>query len=464
MSEAKSFVVKQSEIKERFDPFYYLNEYREMEKKLEKLANVATIGDISVRITDGTHEKTSYVKDGVPLLRVQNISEDRVILDDVVFITKEEHEKRLKRTILKPGDVLLTKDGRVGTSTVFTSDIGEANLSAHVARLVLKSDINPYYVSTFLNTRVGQLQIERKTKGVCSRGISLPLIGSIKIPLPPREIQDKISQIVQEAYKRRKGKLKEAERVRNSINDYVLEKLGIDIPEVEEKRSFIVRFEELNKRHDPFHYLPKFATLMKQLKTSKFEIVTLKKITKKIAGGATPKAKSDAYTEDKGIPFLRIQNIGKGYLDLTDVKYIKKSVHNTLLRRSQLKPNDVLFTITGRIGTTAVVPEDFGEANINQHMVKMELKNGINPHFVECVLNSAIGQVQAERKTTGTTRIALDYPSIKSIEIPLPPIDAQNEIIEGVRQRRQRAEQLKQEAEQIVKEAKEKVEKMIFGD
>lgn len=213
MKGAKSFAVKRSDIKERFDPFYYLDEYRETEKKLEKLTNVTTIGEISVKITDGTHEKTSYVKEGVPLLRVQNVSEDKVTLDEVVFITKEEHEKRLKRTILEPGDVLLTKDGRIGTSTVFTEGIGEANLSAHVARIVLKSRVNPYYVSTFLNTRLGQLQIERKTKGVCSRGISLPLIGSIKIPLPSREIQDKIAAIMREAYNQRKEKLKEAEEV-----------------------------------------------------------------------------------------------------------------------------------------------------------------------------------------------------------------------------------------------------------
>jgi restriction endonuclease S subunit len=171
-------------------------------------------------ITDGTHERSNYIDDGIPLLRVQNVLEDGILLNDLVYITEEEHNK-LRRTALKPKDVLLTKDGRIGTSTVFPEGIGEANLSAHVARIVLKDGVNPYYVSTFLNSYFGQVQIERKTKGIGSRGISLSQIKSIKIPIPPRKIQDKIAATMREAYKRRKEKLREADEIISQAREEV---------------------------------------------------------------------------------------------------------------------------------------------------------------------------------------------------------------------------------------------------
>lgn len=104
--------------------------------------------------------------------------------------------------------------------------------------------------------------------------------------------------------------------------------------------------------------------------------------------------------------------------DFTDIKYITEDVHNNLLKRSQLQENDLLMTITGRIGTCAVVTKDCLPANINQHIVRIRLKYGYNPHFVAAYLNSDIGLLLSNRGVTGTTRIALDYESIKKIPFP----------------------------------------------
>ena len=137
-----------------------------------------------------------------------------------------------------------------------------------------------------------------------------------------------------------------------------------------------------------------------------------------ISGGATPlRANEEQYT-DSGIKFLRIQNITPMGFDFSDVKYITESVHDNLLKRSQLSANDLLMTITGRIGTSAVVTESCLPANINQHIVRIRLKQGINPNFIAAYLNSPIGLLLSNRSVTGTTRLALDYESIKKIPVP----------------------------------------------
>ena len=53
---------------------------------------------------------------------------------------------------------------------------------------------------------------------------------------------------------------------------------------------------------------------------------------------------------------------------------LKKEVHENELKRSQLNENDLVFTITGRLGSCALIPQNF-IGNINQHSVKISLKN-----------------------------------------------------------------------------------------
>ena len=238
---------------------------------------------------------------------------------------------------------------------------------------------------------------------------------------------------------------------------------------------FSISPSTLEGRLDPYYYQPKFVEALKDLEKSPFECETLGNIAEKITGGATPTAKSGAYTtaegeeytkggKVKGIPFLRIQNISENEIDLTNIEYITPEIHNTLLRRSQLKPNDILFTITGRIGTAAVVPPNLGQANINQHIVKITLKDeSINPYYVATFLNSRLGRIQSLRKVTGTTRIALDYEAIRSIKIPLPPKLIQDEIAKSIQQGKEEAARLRREALLVLARSSSAAEKILMG-
>ena len=66
--------------------------------------------------------------------------------------------------------------------------------------------------------------------------------------------------------------------------------------------------------------------------------------------------------------FLRILNVEDGEILNKDLKYITGDVHGGQLKRSQLEEDDVLMTISGRVGSAAVVWDDHLPANINQHV------------------------------------------------------------------------------------------------
>lgn len=65
----------------------------------------------------------------------------------------EAKNRELKRSCLHPGDIVVTKTGvYFGKSAVIPESIPEANTIAHVGKITLKSQYNPYYVSTFLKS------------------------------------------------------------------------------------------------------------------------------------------------------------------------------------------------------------------------------------------------------------------------------------------------------------------------
>jgi restriction endonuclease S subunit len=382
------------------------------------------------------------------------------------FMTPEE-AKNFGKCRLKEDDLIIVRSGvNTGDCARIAKEFSTA-YAAYDLILDLKSSVNPEYMNVFLNLDFGKSQIHRVKARSAQPHLNANEVKSLKIPLPPREIQDKIASIMDEAHRTKKKRDSEAERLLNSIEAYTLELLRIKIPEVEEKspKVFSVAAEILkDERLDPFYYEPRYKAIDGALRKGKYGLIEFGKIISEISGGATPKAKGRAYVEQGGIPFLRVQNITEEGIKLEDVKYINEITHNGYLKRSKLKPKDLIFTITGRIGTVAVVPEDFGEGNINQHSVRIHLIEGVNEKYIASFFNTPFGRSLSLRGVSGGTRIALDYEAIKSIVIPLPSLSIQERIVNEIQKRREKAKRLKEEAGEFLERAKQKIEKMVLGE
>ena len=152
-----------------------------------------------------------------------------------------------------------------------------------------------------------------------------------------------------------------------------------------------------------------------------------------MTGGATPLG---ARYADSGPKFIRVQNVKPNRIewsDETDV-CIPSDVHCGELARSRLKPGDVIFTITGTCGNAATIPQGFGEANMNQHSVRMRVSSDVvDPEYLAVFLNSSMCRPQIDRAVTGSSRPALDYASIRELRVLLPPsIKEQKAIVDSV--------------------------------
>ncbi len=158
-----------------------------------------------------------------------------------------------------------------------------------------------------------------------------------------------------------------------------------------------------------------------------FPTTKLKKHTAKIGSGVTPKGGETAY-KAQGIPLIRSQNVLINQLDLSDVAFIDNEQHRKM-SGSKVLPGDVLLNITGAsIGRSCVVPQDVNDANVNQHVCIIRLKQSINGRLLSLFLNSWFGQKQIWSFQGGGSREALNFQQIGNFEIPIPPLPEQKAI------------------------------------
>ncbi len=450
------------QIEGRFDPNYYRPDFVTIGQTFAK--SVYDLERLGKHITDiryGASVENSYVDSphGVPLLRITDLKRNEIDLSDVAKLDPALREE-IGIAYVREGDLLISRSGTIGIVAVVPREADGFAYGSFMIRFRVNTELlDPHYTSIICNLPYGQSYFERNTIGALQRNITIPTIKALEISVPPLQRQREIVTVMQAVCAQRDMKLQDADRTLDEIDTLIMKSLGVSVPALRRKRTYVASYSEFRGRLDPVFYLPRFTQAITAIEQATYPPKPLRSFIKSISGGATPLG---ADYPSEGVPFLRIQNIRPGGIDLSEVKFISEETH-AAMSRSKLQPLDVLMTITGRVGTCAVVPPDFGEGNINQHIVRMAVRPGVNPHFISEVLNSPIGHYQTERGTTGTTRIALDYPTVLSIRIPMPPLEEQGRLAQQVTSMRSGIDRLVQEAHEIVEQAKGKVEAMILG-
>lgn len=189
---------------------------------------------------------------------------------------------------------------------------------------------------------------------------------------------------------------------------------------IDKNKIFIVNRSEIEGRLEPEFYKPSIACL--EAKIRSLSSKKLRDYALSFAGGVTPKkSEGDKYYSDaeNGVPFLRVQNLQTtGELSLDGCIYINEDTHNGLLKRSQVSEGDLLIKITGvgRMAIASVAPKNF-VGNTNQHMVVVKTGNVAISKYLAHYLNLDIIEKIASRHSTGGTRPALDYPSLKNLPV-----------------------------------------------
>jgi type I restriction enzyme S subunit len=150
--------------------------------------------DVCDTISVGIVVKPSsyYVPDGIPAFRSQNVREDRIQLEPMVYISEEANNGPVKKSKLSAGDVLIVRTGYPGTSCVVPPEFDGSNCIDLIFGRPTKAKLRSHYLSRFFNSHAAKVQVQAGKIGLAQQHYNVGAVKNTKMPLPPKDEQDEI--------------------------------------------------------------------------------------------------------------------------------------------------------------------------------------------------------------------------------------------------------------------------------
>jgi type I restriction enzyme S subunit len=156
------------------------------------------LSEISTLITNGfvgTATPFYTGKEGVPYLYGTNVRANKLNPKGIRYITHEFHRDQSK-TALEDGDLLTVQSGHIGTTAVVPPNFVGANCHALIVTRLKKNKANPYFLSYYINSEIGQARLRGLVVGSTIVHINTKDLKKFIVLLPTLPEQKKIAQIL----------------------------------------------------------------------------------------------------------------------------------------------------------------------------------------------------------------------------------------------------------------------------
>ncbi len=343
---------------------------------------------------------------GVIQLRMNNVSVEGGL--DLTSPTRiPANQKQLKEFSLEEGDVLFnnTNSPQLVGKTAYFAHVDEPVLfSNHFTRLRFdQKRVFPKYAARWLT----QMQQSRYFEARCRQWVNQAAFGTeslleLEMPVPPLEEQKRIVTILDKAdtiRRKRQQANGELEALEESAFAFTV---GTRARGYEEWTE--VTIESLAALHQGAMRTGPFGS---SLLHSEFV--------------------------DEGIAVLGIDNAVQNRFAWDQRRFITPAKYEEM-KRYTVYPNDVIITIMGTVGRAAVIPEDIPTAITTKHIATLTLNTKIaEPEFVSQAMHRH-PFIAMQMTNRGAIMNSWNLGLIKSLKVPLPPIDVQREFTKRVRQ------------------------------
>lgn len=153
-----------------------------------------------------------------------------------------------------------------------------------------------------------------------------------------------------------------------------------------------------------------------------WKVRTLQSVCSRVTVGYVGSMSSEY--QESGIPWLRSLNVKRNYISFSDLKYVSNDFHQKL-RKSSLKPGDVVIVRTGKSGVASVIPESLPIANCSDLIVITCDFDLINNFYLSEVLNVILGDRDGGQDLTGAIQKHFNIKRAQKMNIPLPDMQLQ---------------------------------------
>lgn len=444
----KVFIITQNDIEGRIDPMPYhpirmaeINKVKNYNGTIERLGNVSEFCQVIV----------SENPNQLPYVGLENIE------SGTGRIINSNGKTTFSAAVYFEEDSILFPKLRPYLNKVFFASFkGIASTEFYVLKAMQHL---PKFLYYFLQSETVVKQTTYLMTGNTLPRLQTEDVKNLFVPVPEKTIQEKIIQIMDKAHSRKKQNDEEVENIFPNLEKEILKIIGLNIPDADFEKIFVIKFNELEGRIDPEFYNSEVHSIKKAI-TDKLGIHRFNEIVYDLY--RYPTFYGIEYIET-GIPVIKGENINRyGLIEPNQTfDYISEATH-AKFPRTQLRKNDLVFTVRGLIGKVGIFENINEYGNINANVIKITLSNSVEPRFYWWYLNSTIGQKLINNMTSGQVQKTITVPDIKNLLIPVLPNALQRKLSEMIMDNIEKYYSLKEEAVRIIKQAQKEVEQILF--
>ena len=342
------------------------------------------LGEIAEILNGYAFKSKEYSETGIRVLRITNVQKGKIVDDNPKFYPIEK-QTEIEKYLLHEKDLLLSLTGNVGRVGVVPEKILPAGLNQRVACLRVKKQINSTFLFYLLNQDYFEEQCINSSDGIAQKNLSTVWLSSYQFLLPPLNIQQEIVAEIE-------GYQKIIDGARSVVDNY---KPQIQI-------------------------------------SPDWEMVKLGEVLSLRGGYAF---KSSDFTKT-GIQVIKMGNVKQQYFDVENKPSFLPKEFKRKYKDYVLTEGDILISMTGTVGKTdygnVCIIDHEGEFLLNQRVGKFQFRseNICDKKYIYHVANQDIFRDAIFRNSSGGVRQAnISSKQIESINIPLPNIETQTQIV-----------------------------------
>jgi len=378
---------------------------------------MAKVKDIAMQIRGVSYHPEdlhdNLDEDSVVLLRANNIKDGKLILDDVVYVSKS---KVAEQQYLQTGDILICASSgskELVGKAAFVDSVKNPMTFGAFCKVVRPQPEYSEYLGHYFNSPVYRRKISALSAGANINNIKNEHIDNLDIQLVDEKERREIITILNEL------------NMLISLRKQQLFKLDELV-----KARFVEMFGDakLNPNNLPCCSLSEYIVFL----------------TSGSRGWSQ-------YFTDSGEYFITIKNVKNCKITLQDVQCVTPP-DNAEAKRTRVQENDLLISITADLGRTGIVTKKIAEhgAYINQHLTCIRLKQDkLNPLYVAYYMESDAGKEQFIAKNQSAVKAGLNFNAINSLKLMVPLLALQNQFATFVARIDQQKQTVQQSLEKL---------------
>ena len=385
----------------------------------------------------------TYVGSGVTFLRSQNVYDEGLRLEDVVFISQEVDESMAVSRV-ESGDILLNITGAsIGRSCLVPDEIRSANVNQHVCVIRLRNALQVPFVGWAFKSETIKNQIDLAQNGAAREGLNFDQIGRMAIPMPPAPEQAVIATFLDRETGKIDALIAEQEKLlalltekrQATISHAVTRGLNPDAPM---KDSGVPWLGEV-----PAHW-------------AVVPLMHLTEASRPIMYGIVLPGPDVG----DGIPIVKGGDVKLHKLKVNLLNRTTAEIEAPFAR-ARLRPKDVVYSIRGTIGDAEVVPDDLLDANITQDVARISPRSDIQTDWLLFAMKSKPVFVQLEQRSLGAAVRGINIFELKRARVPVPPSTERVAVAEFLKLEIGKLDGLRQSAERAITLLKERRSALI---